>query len=50
MSSHVGNLGHLACLGIIPSSVKGDSKNKKDFKRVGEWWLHSKHSINNKFF
>ena len=43
MSSHVGNLGHLTCLKIISSSSKGDIKSKK---RVGEWQIHSKNSIN----
>lgn len=48
MSSRVGNLGHLTCLRIISSSSKGDIKSKK---RVGEWQIRSKNSINiNNFF
>ena len=43
MSSHVGNLGHLTCLRIISSSSKADIKSKK---RVGEWQIHGKNSVN----
>lgn len=50
LSSHLGNLGHLASLRVISSSVKRDRRNKKDYKRLGECQIQSEHSVNISYF